>query len=992
MPNRPRQQTMLPGMDSDSQTDSASEAPNPIEPTSIPNVAPIPVPEATPVASAIWQSVESEPAISETFMDEATTQESRPTDMPLNLAGQTVYVLDANSLIFQVFHAIPEMTSPAGEPVNAVFGFTRDVLDLLQRKQPTYLFCAFDLPGPTFRHGLYNDYKVHRAEMPDELRPQIPAIQRVMTALGVPILSLETFEADDILAAVAKQTEALGGECLLVTTDKDCRQLITERVKLYNIRKDQLYDAAALAVDWGVRPDQVVDFQSLVGDPVDHVPGVPLIGPKIAKELLQKYDTLDNLLAHAEELPAGKRKQNLIDGRQQALLSRELVRLDKDTPITIDWPAGRTGTFTPTRVLPLCAAFGFHRIAEQLKSFKLPEAPTLPAAEASWQSDYRTIDTLDALHALITQMSQQKQISVDTETTSISPTEAEIVGYSFAWKPGEGYYVPVRAPAGEKQIDPAAAVAALKPLLENPAVGKVGQNLKYDIIVLRNAGIEVAGVAYDTMLASYLLDAGERNHNLDELAQRYLNHTNIKISELIGTGKQQKRMDEVPVAAITTYAAEDADVTLRLMPPLEARLSEMPEVRQLLEEVELPLIDVLVEMECNGIRIDIDRLAELSRQYGERQKTLEGEIYEIAGHEFNIASLKQLQKVLFEEQKLPVLSKTKTGASTDADVLEELARQHPLPAKLLQYRQYTKLKNTYVDALPHMVNPRTGRVHASFQQAVAATGRLSSTDPNLQNIPIRTEEGREIRSAFLPGHEGWLLLAADYSQIELRVLAHFSRDETLCTAFACDEDIHSLVASQVNGIPQSEVTREMRRQAKAVNFGVIYGQSAFGLAKSLNIEQSAATKFIDAYFARYPGVDGFLTKTLEECQAKGYVNTILGRRRAIRGIRADAGRQVSGKQRNLPERTAINTVIQGSAADLIKLAMIAIHRRLRREKLTAKMLLQIHDELVFEVPPDELSYLAKLVAEEMSSVMKLVVPLKVDVKTGRNWSETEPWT
>lgn len=972
MAKRFQQQAMLPGMDADAEVAPDSELSTPVE--------------------SVLAPAENELGEPTEIADE-TAQESHPTGESASLAGQTVYVIDANSLIFQVFHAIPEMTGRAGEPVNAVFGFTRDVLDLLQKKRPSYLFCAFDLPGPTFRHELYRDYKVHRTEMPDELRPQIPAIQRVMEALGVPILSLESFEADDVLAAVARQTEELGGECLLVTSDKDCRQLISERVKLYNIRKDQVYDAAALEADWGVRPDQVVDFQSLVGDPVDHVPGVPLIGPKIAKELLQKYGTLENLLDRAEELPKGKRRDNLIAGREQALLSRQLVRLDVNTPVAIDWRAGHVSSFVPTRVLPLCQEFGFHRIADQLRSIKLPQASTAPrppVVEAVWQADYRTIDTPQALAELIEEMSRHMQISIDTETTSVSPTQAEIVGYSFAWKPGQAYYVPVRAPKSDRQIDPDIALAALKPLLENATIGKVGQNLKYDIIVLRNAGIEVAGVAFDTMLASYLLDAGERNHNLDELAQRYLNHTNIKISELIGTGKQQKRMDEVPVAAVTAYAAEDADVALRLMAPLEARLSEMPDVRKLLDEVELPLIDVLVEMECNGIKVDLVRLAELSGQYGERQKTLEAEIYQLAGHEFNIASLKQLQQVLFEELKLPVISKTKTGASTDADVLEELARQHPLPAKLLEYRQYAKLKNTYVDALPSMVNPRTGRVHASFQQAVAATGRLSSADPNLQNIPIRTEEGREIRSAFLPGHDGWLLLAADYSQIELRVLAHFSRDETLCQAFACDEDIHSLVASQVNGVPQSEVTREMRRQAKAVNFGVIYGQSAFGLAKNLDIEQSEAAKFIDAYFARYPGVDQFLSKTLEECQAKGYVKTILGRRRAIRGIRPDAARQAS-KQRNLPERTAINTVIQGSAADLIKLAMIAIHRRLRREKLAAKLLLQIHDELVFEVPPDELSYLAQLVAEEMSGVMQLIVPLKVDVKTGHNWSETEPW-
>ena len=908
---------------------------------------------------------------------------------PASLAGETVWVIDANSLIFQVFHAIPEMTSPKGEPVNAVFGFVRDLLFLMNTKKPTFLICAFDMSGPTFRHELYADYKVHRAEMPGELVPQYPAIRQAVEALGIPLLELPDYEADDILATLARMTEELEGECYLVTADKDCRQLISDRVKIYNVRKNQIYDAVALAADWGVRPDQVVDYQALVGDPVDHVPGVPLIGPKIASELLQKYETLDAVLEHANEVAGPKRRQNLIDGREQALLSRKLVQLDMHAPIEIDWNQARVGGFDVGQVQKLFTEFGFHRFAEQLRELNISQPAGAQPADA-WQADYRTIDTPEAFKAFLAELKQQTQFSFDTETTDISPTRAEIVGYSFAFKPGEGYYLPVRAPAGEKQLDPAETLAALREVLENPEIGKIGQNLKYDMIVLRAAGVELQGVQFDTMVASYLLDAGERNHNLDELAQRYLNHTNIKISELIGSGKNQKRMDEVPVAAITAYAAEDADVPLRLLPMLAEKLSAS-ELTELFETLELPLIEVLVELEHNGIRVDVERLKELSRQYGERVAVLEAEVYELAGHEFNIASTKQLAQVLFEEQKLPVLAKTKTGASTDADVLEELARLHPLPAKIIEYRQFAKLKNTYVDALPQLVNPRTGRVHASFNQSVAATGRLSSSDPNLQNIPIRTESGREIRSAFLPGHEGWQLLAADYSQIELRVLAHFSGDETLCAAFANDEDIHALVASQVYGVPLAEVTGSMRRAAKAVNFGVIYGQSPFGLAKTLNISQEEAARFINEYFDRYPGVEKFLSKILADCRSNGYVGTVLGRRRSIRGIRPEGVASGGARQRNLPERTAINTVIQGSAADLIKQAMIAIHRRLRRESLSAKMLLQIHDELIFEVPARELDLLARLVAEEMAGVQKLAVPLKVDVKIGRNWAEVEPW-
>jgi len=903
----------------------------------------------------------------------------RPNTAPPSLAGQTVWGIDANNLVFQVFHALPEMTSPAGEPVNAVFGFARDLLQILKRDQPTYIFCAFDLPGPTFRHGLYQPYKADRGEMPEGLASQFPKIRRMVEALGIPILDRPDFEADDVLATIARVTEELSGECVLVTGDKDCRQLITDRTKLFNVRKLQFYDADSLLADWGIRPEQVIDFQALVGDKVDNIPGIPLIGPKIAGELLAKYGTLEGVLDHADEISGKKRKQNLIEYREQALLSRKLVRLDPQVPLEIDWDHGRVEKLNVERALDLCTEFGFHRLREILQADG--EAPAKP----KWDSDYRTVATPEEFAAFLAGLSAQKRISMDTETTSVSPTQADIVGYSFCWKEGEAYYVPVRAPEGEPCLDPDETLAALKPVLENSQVEKVGQNLKYEMVVLRCAGVELAGAAFDTMMASYLLDAGERNHSLDELSARYLDHATIKIDQLIGTGKNQKRMDEVPVAQVTDYAAEDADVPWRLYPILHGKLSDTG-LDELFDSLEIPLIEVLAEMEFNGIRVDVERLKQLSTQYGVRLDELEKEVYELAGHEFNIGSPKQLQQVLFTEQALPVVKRTKTGPSTDVSVLEELAGQHPLPAKIIEYRQFAKLKNTYVDALPKLINPRTGRVHASFHQAVAATGRLSSSDPNLQNIPIRTESGREIRSAFLPGHDGWHLLAADYSQIELRVLAHYSGDPALSEAFARDEDVHALVASQVFGIEIDQVTSEMRRSAKAVNFGVVYGQSAFGLARQLGIDQQEAAQFIDAYFDRYRGVDEFLTKILADARRNGYVSTILGRRRAIQGVRPDAGRQ-----RNLPERTAINTVIQGSAADLIKRAMIAVHRRLREGPWSAKMLLQIHDELIFELPSGELEEVAALVAEEMASGLDLSVPLKVDVKSGLNWAEVEPW-
>ncbi|HEX3602150.1 MAG TPA: DNA polymerase I, partial [Lacipirellulaceae bacterium] len=610
-------------------------------------------------------------------------------------------------------------------------------------------------------------------------------------------------------------------------------------------------------------------------------------------------------------------------------------------------------------------------------------------------ANYIVVDTPEQLSKLVTDLSQQTLISFDTETTHVSPRCAEIVGYSFAFKPNEAYYVPVRGPAGDRVLDPRQTLDALRPILENPAIRKLGQNLKYDMIVLRNVGVHLAGVTFDTMIANYLLDAGGRSHNLDDLAQKYLNHTTIKIDELIGKGRDQKRMDEVPVAQVGTYAAEDADIPLRMHPILEERLQEL-NLTELNDTVEVPIIDVLVDLEFNGMRIDPTRLAELSERYGQRLTILEQEIEELAGHPLNIASPKQLAQVLFQELGLPIVKKTKTGASTDADVLEQLADSHPLPRKIVEYRQYSKLKNTYVDALPTMIHPETGRVHCSFNQVVAATGRLSSSDPNLQNIPIRTDEGREIRSAFIAGEPGWKLVAADYSQIELRILAHYSEDESMCAAFDRDEDIHTLVASQVFGVPLAEVTSAQRRSAKAVNFGVIYGQSPFGLAKGLKISQEEATDFIDGYFKTYRGVAEFMVDTLNDCRKKGYVSTILNRRRAIQGVRPVDQLSLltdrpSRKPLTLPERTAVNSVIQGSAADMIKLAMLAVHRRLKQEKSPARMLLQIHDELVFEVPEDEIDRLAGLVREEMQNVMQLRVPLRVDLKSGDNWADCEPW-
>ncbi len=939
----------------------------------------------------------------------------RSADGTIDLTGKTVYVVDSHSLIYQVFHAMPEMTGPSGQPVGAVQGFVRDVLDLIETRGADLLICAFDEGEVVFRNEIFDQYKANRDPMPIDLQLQMPVIRQFLDALGILTLSIPGFEADDILATIARQVDAAGGRCLLVTSDKDCRQLITDRVQLYNIRKNEIFDDVALLATWGIRPDQVVDFQAIVGDSTDNIPGVPGIGLKGAQELLAQFGTLDEVLARVNEITGAKQKK-LLAGRELALKSRELARLKSDMAIEVDWQAAVPGRFNAAAVADISRECGFRQLARRIEllSAKLGLAPVSSASETAqpepteegseaeagqesaatsnlttatspeWQANYRSVATVADLEQLVTTLSQQRRICLDTETTSLHPRRAEIVGYSFAWSPGEACYIPVRAPAGEPQLDPTLVRDALKPVLENPAIEKIGQNLKYDTIVLRCAGIELRGMDFDTMVADYLLEPGERSHNMDDMARRYLSYQTITIDQLIGKGKNQKRMDEVPVATITQYAAEDADVPFRLAEMLGPRLTDSG-LHELFTTLEMPLIDVLVEMEFNGIRIDVARLRELSGQFAEQIMRLEREIFEIAGREFNIDSRIQLGDLLFKELKLPVVKRTKTGPSMDAEALEELALLHPLPAKIMEYRHLAKLKSTYVDALPELILPATSRVHTSFKQDVAATGRLSSQDPNLQNIPIRTEQGRAIRSAFLPGPPGWQLLTADYSQIELRVLAHFSGDATLRQAFADDRDIHSQVASEVYGVALDAVTSDMRRSAKAVNFGVIYGQSPFGLAKALRIDQSDAAEFIDRYFNGLPGVEAFMLQTLVQCRRDGYVSTILGRRRPVSGVR-DPDTLNDKRQRTLPERIAINTVIQGSAADIIKRAMINVHRRLAREQLQAKLLLQIHDELVLEFPPNERDRLTALVTEEMTSAIELTVPLKVDIHIGPNWA------
>ena len=888
-------------------------------------------------------------------------------------ARPTFYILDAYSIIYQVYHAIPTMNGPDGRPTNAVFGVFRDVLNLLKNRKPDYLAAAFDGAGPVFRSDLFAEYKAQRAPMPEDLRPQIELVRRVFEGFGVPVLMHEGAEADDVIATLARRGGERGLDVYICTADKDARQLIDDHTFVLNFRKNAVMDAAALQADWGVAPSQVVDLLALTGDAVDNVPGVPGIGLKTGGELLRTFGDLDNLLANLDKVSGPKRRDNLRDNAEIARRARELVRLKEDLPLVLDWEALKYTGYDPGTLKQLCVECGFHGFLDEIGA-------AIKQTEAAWSTEgYRTVDTPEALDAFLAELRKQPRFCFDTETTSVDPLRADLVGLSFSWNAGEAYYLPVRGPIFDRKLDPEDTLTRLKPILEDPRVEKVGQNVKYDMLALGRAGVMPAGPLTDTMVLSYLLESGERNHNLDELSRRLLNHTMIPISDLIGKGKNQLSMADVPVEKVAIYAGEDADATWRL----EALLS--PQVRSeglwtLYSDLERPLIRVLAGMEAVGVKVDKERLETLSREFAAQLKAIEADIYREAGREFNIGSPVQLREILFTELKLPVVSKTPGGdPSTAAEVLEELANAHPLPRLLMRHRQLSKLKSTYLDTLPGLVHPSDGRVHASFNQVVAATGRLSSSDPNLQNIPVRTEEGRQIRQAFVAGEPGWSLLTADYSQIELRILAHYSMDPTLVRAYEEDHDIHALVASQIFGVPEAEVTPDQRRMAKTVNFGVVYGLSAYGLSTRLGISQTEAGEFIEAYFKRYAGVEAFIRSTLTSAKESGRVETILGRRRAVSGIKN------TDRMRTQPERIAVNAVIQGSAADLIKRAMLRVDEGIRSRGMRARMLLQIHDELVFEAPSHEIAALATVVRDAMTGALNLQVPLKVDLAHGPNW-------
>lgn len=882
----------------------------------------------------------------------------------------TLYLIDGSSYIYRAYYAIRHLSSPKGFPTNALYGFTQMLLKVLKDRDPDHLAVVFDVGRQTFRTKLYPEYKANRAAMPEDLVPQIGPIKEMVRAFNIPVLEKEGFEADDIIGAIARQCEAKGMKVVVVTGDKDLMQIVTDQVTLLDTMKDKTTGIPEVLERFGVKPGLVVDILGLAGDSSDNIPGVPGIGEKTALKLIREFGSLDTLLERAGEVK-GKNGERLREFGDQARLSRTLATIDRDAPVDYRYEDLAVSPPDMKRLAEMFREYGFATLMKELTS------------EASLSTDnYHTVLSEHDFSEFLRALRETPVFAVDLETTSLNPLEAEIVGLSFSWREHEAFYVPVGHcyPGAPVQLSRDHVLRELAPLLSDPQRLKIGQNIKYDYQVLRRYGIEMLGIRFDTMLASYLLNPARSSHGLDSLAIEYLDHRMISYAEVAGKGKDQICFSRVPVERASVYSCEDADATLLLHRLFSPRVEEAG-MEALYYDLEMPLVPIIAEMELHGVMLDLPMLRELSGIFGVQLSDLEKKIFSCAGCEFNINSPKQLGEVLFERLKLPAGKKTKTGWSTDMDVLDKLSREHEIAALILRYRSVSKLKSTYTDALPRLVDPASGRVHTSYNQAVTNTGRLSSSEPNLQNIPIRTEEGRQIRRAFIAG-EGALILSADYSQIELRVLAHLSGDRVFCDAFARDEDIHTRTASEVFDLMPGLVTPEMRRQAKTINFGIIYGQGAFSLARELGVSTKVAKEFIDSYFERHSGAREFLDSCIRSAERDGFVTTILGRRLPIPDISS-----ANGNIRAFAQRNAINYPIQGSAADIIKQAMVMVHERMKKEGLRSRLIMQVHDELVFEVPEEERQRMEMLVCREMEHAVTLQIPLKVEISFGRNWSE-----
>ena len=888
----------------------------------------------------------------------------------------TVYLVDGTAYVYRAFYAIRQrLSTAAGLPTQAVFGFKNMLQKLVQQEKPHYLGVAFDERGPTFRHAMDPNYKANRPSMPDDLEVQIPYIHQLIEAFNIPTIRLQGYEADDILGTLARRFEAQGCDVVLVTSDKDLCQLVTPHTTLLDTMKAQRFGVAEVKERFGVEPQHVADFLGLMGDASDNIPGVPGVGEKTARQLLEAFGDLDSLLTQVDAVKRPRLRESLRDNAELARQSRLLATINVETPVAVDLPALALADPDTDALAALYAELEFHNDLQAIRN-------TQPATRPVVDKHYRTITGLADLEAEIVALRQGDGFAIDTETTSQNPMVADLVGISLAHRPHAGVYIPLRhtyagAPA---QLDAALVLKHLRPLLEDPEVPKYGQNIKYDIIVLQRQGVTLRGVACDTMVAGYLLNPSRRAHSMDALAREYLQYEPTSYADVAGKGARQVTFDQVDIERATAYSAEDADVTLLLARELQPRLAAA-RLDRLFADVEMPLVDVLATLERRGMALDSAYLYQMSIHLQGRMETLLRDIHTLAGGAFNVNSPPQLQRILFEQLKLPPGKKTKTGYSTDVSVLENLAVEHELPQRILDYRHLAKMKSTYVDTLPQLVHPDTGRLHTSLNQGIAETGRLSSSNPNLQNIPIRSQLGREIRRAFIaaPGHR---LVSVDYSQIELRLLAHLSQDPVLIEAFHSGEDIHTRTAMEVFGVELAAVDDDMRRMAKTVNFGILYGLSPFGLAQRLHISNEAARTCIHDYFARYPRVKQCLDDILAQARDQGFVTTLLQRRRYLPDI-ASSNRNV----REAAERTAINMPFQGSAADLIKLAMVRLHRRIASEAWPCHMLLQIHDELLFEIPDDAVPDTVPRITAIMEGVWKLAVPLTVEVGQGSNWAE-----
>ncbi len=891
-------------------------------------------------------------------------------------APGTIYLIDGSAFLYRAFHAIRSLSTSDGHPTNATFGFTRILLKLLREKNPAYAGVFFDVKGPTFRHKMYDEYKANRPPMPEELALQIPDIKSVVKALNIPIIQKNGYEADDLVGTYARIAQEQGFKVVMVTGDKDFIQLITDDCSLWDPMKDTVTDRTGVKEEMGIEPEQFIDVLGLAGDTADNIPGVKGVGPKTAIKLIAEFGSIQNIYDNLDSLKKKKKLHESLSGaRQIVTLSRKLAAIDRHVEVNLELDAFKLAPFDTHKAFELFQAFEFKTLATEFAD----------KADKS-QKIYKLITSVNEMEKLASVLENKGLFAVDTETTGIDPMAADLVGLSFSYMDDSGFYIPVaHTNTGVTAMPEKDEILRIfKPLLENPDIGKVGQNIKYDLIVLARYGIDIQGIVFDTMIASHLLNPGTRGHSLDSIAMNLFGYKMIAYEEVTGKGKDQIGFQEVPLDLAADYAAEDADLTFMACAALKKQIEDKG-LMPLMETIEVPLITVLAKMEMAGIRVDTDVLGQMSKEFETELKSLEQTIYELAGEEFNINSSQQLGVILFEKLGLKTVKKTKkrTGYSTDVQVLTTLADTHELPEKLLRFRTLGKLKSTYVDALAALTNPGTGRIHTSFNQTITVTGRLSSSNPNLQNIPIRKPEGKKIRQAFIPA-DGCVLISADYSQIELRLLAHCAQDPILIESFNNDEDIHTRTALEVFEILPGMVTDDMRSQAKAINFGIVYGMSAFRLSNELKISRKMAETYINSYFKRYAGVKAFIDKTIKQTRDTCEVSTLFGRKRRLDDIRSS-----NANLRNFAQRAAVNTPIQGSAADLIKLAMIKMEAALKKKRMASKMLLSVHDEIIFEAPVEEKEALVDLARDIMENVTPLKVPLKVNFGAGKSWADAE---